>query len=512
MGARVAAVTIAGLAMAAFAQPALAYTLHQAVTLRASNLEFYAGHLVLDGRGGASLDDGVLHVRADRIILDLSKNRFVAAGDVSVAGKTIAHGAALGVDLKSGTGELVALDPAPASFAVNGGDIEPSTSVPASPEPLALPDLAGEPPFADAASAVAHLDADVRLGSARVLVPGGQNVYLPSYVYVFSSEPGYSASNVAGSGEDVPIIFGSTRDSVLAAHFTYNPVDKVGLGFDDRIVDGSKAYDLFSISPIYGPDKNAAFTWQEQIDDRASQTLSGDAQDGYGSAWSYDVNDNLHRSFLQFASSAIPGFNDETLVWQGAYEPLGAGWLGSLFSYHLRTEYGRDQSYLDALPPEYFTVAESSVQSIPMILDPSSSLALSGDWRETFYNLPQREFSAVYGATLTHRWDAMLTTSLSDFESPVVDQYPSQHDETRTYTSEQLASITYSHGDALSFSFNMEHEAGSSVPAGIQVQPWFAALDVRFRLTPSLSLDLSRSYGFGFDGQRFGSLGVQIFP
>jgi len=50
------------------------------------------------------------------------------------------------------------------------------------------------------------------------------------------------------------------------------------------------------------------------------------------------------------------------------------------------------------------------------------------------------------------------------------------------------------------------------VPAGIGAQPWFTSLDVRFRVNSTLSLDLSRSYGFGFEGQRFGQLGVQIFP
>src|SRR5207253_2552028 len=102
----------------------------------------------------------------------------------------------------------------PAAVALTGATVSPIPPVVASgAEPLALADLEGEAPFARAAIATAHLGADVRLSSARVIVPGGKDVFIPSYVYTFSSEAGYSQSNVAGSGEDIPIYFGSTRDS-----------------------------------------------------------------------------------------------------------------------------------------------------------------------------------------------------------------------------------------------------------------------------------------------------------
>lgn len=494
----------------ACALPARAVELHPAVTVRAALVEFYAGHLVLDCTGGATLDDGVLHVSANRIVVDLTNDRFVAAGDVSVAGAQPMSGVALGVDLHTHRGVLIALSPAPLSYDVDGAAIHPQASS-AAPQALPLPDLGSELPFVDAAEAVAHLGADVRLEEARVLVPGGRSVLLPSYVYVFSSETGYSASNVGGSGEDVPILYGSTRDSVDGAHFEYNPVTKVGIGLDHRIVDGDKAYDLFSISPIYGPFRNAAFTWQEQINAHASQTLNALAADRFGSSWTYNLIDGLHRSFFDLTGDSAPGGNNSALAWQGAYEPLGAGWL-SLFSYHLRTQYGREQLYGSGAPPLYSTSFEGALQTSPMSLDPSSSLSLSGDWRQTFDDLPHRQFAVTYGATLTHRWDPMLTTTLSDFEVPVSDRYPSLDEGTREYTSQQLGTVSYNHGDSLAFTLLVEHQAAFSVPAGIGAQPWFTSLDVRFRVNSTLSLDLSRSYGFGFEGQRFGQLGVQIFP
>jgi hypothetical protein len=509
-----------------------AATLHPAVTLKGADVEFYAGHLVLDARGGATLDDGVLHVTADRIIVDLNHDRYVAAGDVHIAAAAtgaaqIQSGVALGIDLASHDGTLVSIAPSPATYTVSGPLVTqveaspspapssspaPATETTPAPEPLALVDLEGEAPFASAAVATAHLGADVRLGAARVIVPGGRDVYLPSYVYTFSSEVGYSQSNVAGSAEDIPIYFGSTRDSITGAHFTYNAQTKVGIGLDHRIVDGDKAYDLFSISPLYGPVKDAEFTWHEQVNGHASQTLDGLTASGIGSVWRYGAIDSLHRSFLSLSASDALAGDFESLVWQGAYEPLGAGWLGDLFDYHVATEYGRSQSYGSGATPIYDTTFDTLIQAPALVLDPSSSLSLQADWRQLFDDQPHRQFAATYSATFTHRWDAYLTTKLADSENPVVDVYPSFDAGTRTYVSAQVATINYNNGEPFSFGFGLMHEAALSAPPGIMVQPWSASLDVRFRVSRSLAFDVSRSYSFGYLGQRLGSIGFQILP
>ncbi|MFI5389239.1 MAG: hypothetical protein ACHQY2_05925, partial [Candidatus Eremiobacterales bacterium] len=67
-------------------------------------------------------------------------------------------------------------------------------------------------------------------------------------------------------------------------------------------------------------------------------------------------------------------------------------------------------------------------------------------------------------------------------------------------------------GEPFAFGFGLTHEAGLSAPPGIMVQPWFASLDVRFRVSRSLAFDVSRSYSFGYLGQRLGSIGFQILP
>lgn len=511
---RAIAIAAAGILISVGGSPAAAFTVHPAVTVRGDDLRFYAGHLVLDAQGRAALDDGTLHVVADRIILDLAHDRYVAAGHVDVHGahdaSRVASGSALGIDLATHTGLLIALGSTTTTYAVRDASFAPGGK-PTGLEPLALPDLEGEQALATAAEAVAHLDADVRLSAARVLVPGGQPVPLPSFVYTFSSEVGYSASNVAGNGEEIPFYYGSTRDSIDGAHLVYNPVSKVGLGFDHRVIDGDKAYDLFSVSPVNGPDKNAAFTWEEQIDPHASQLLDGTAAGGVGSLWEYSLNDSLHRSFVDVASDTAPGDNTSSIAWQGAYEPLGSGETGSLFQYHLRTEYERDQQY-SAFAPVYSTTFESGLQAPSLLLDRSSSLTLSSDWAYTSYDTPERFFVSTYFADVQHRWNDYLATSLSDTETGSDALYPSISVGDRSYLSSQFGTVSYSNGDAFGLTFTLQHQAESTVPPGGQAQPWFAFADIRFRVNANLSIDLNRGYGFGFEGERFGTLGLQILP
>src|ERR1022692_3328285 len=106
----------------------LAGTAHPAVTVTGNVVSFYAGHVVLDARGGARLDDGVLHVSADRIIVDLRANRYLAAGDVTAApafgSGTPVSGAAMSVDLTTHRGLFVSVVPTLSKSDVDGARVD----------------------------------------------------------------------------------------------------------------------------------------------------------------------------------------------------------------------------------------------------------------------------------------------------------------------------------------------------------------------------------------------------
>ncbi len=521
--ARALARTAAALVLVGVWTPAHARTLHEALSIQAQSVSFFSGHVVLDGQGDATIDDGELHVSADRIIVDLHANRYVAIGNVVLTGVPQGTGAALGVDALTHRGVLVSLKPQATARAIEGTHLSDQPDKAQSAEPLALPDLGGELPYAIAASAVAHLGADVRLRGAHVVVPGGRSVFLPSYVYTFSSDTGYVVNNVYGASEDIPIYVGSTRDSIQGLHFFYDRQTKVGIGFDDHIVDGNKAYQLVSLSPLTGPYKALNYTWQEHINDHASQSFTAAAQSG-GPVYSrYDVSDQVHRSFFEFSAAQSTGYRQQQISWQSLFEQLGSRGLPADIDFNLRSEYGLDYSSNPAgFYPFSFagasagTVAHTALETYaytkPFNLS-STSINLTADLRAARDTLPHDRFTQTYGVQLTRQLNPLVTAQFLDEETSIRDAYFAPNVSSSTHTSSQSLGMTYDHGDAFALYASLTHNAAQAFgPTAVYVTPWTLFANVRFRVNRSLSLQLSRSYYFGFEGQHFSSFGVQIFP
>ena len=73
--------------------------------------------------------------------------------------------------------------------------------------------------------------------------------------------------------------------------------------------------------------------------------------------------------------------------------------------------------------------------------------------------------------------------------------------------------MNYDNGDPFALNlFAIHSTATTDNPNGAFAIPWSLFGTVRFRVSRSLSLQLSRSYFFGYNGQRFGALGLQILP
>jgi hypothetical protein len=536
-------IACAALILAGMVAPVAAFarTAHPAVTVSGDTVFFYAGHVVLDVRGGAHLDDGVLHVSADRILLDLRANRYVASGNVSAspafgAGPPVG-GAAMGVDLTTHRGLFVALTPAVSRTAVDGANVaaplDPG-SLPA--EPLALPDVGNELPFAVAPRAVAHLGADVRLQRARVLVPGGRAVGLPSYVYTFSSDQGYNVTNIADSGEDVPIVFGSTRNSIQGAHFAYDQLVKLSLGLDEHIVDGQRSYVIASLAPLNGPHHIGNFLWVDDVNAHTTQTYAAGAANGAGVGQSYDLSDSVHRSYFDLGAQTFGGSGQSStrLGWQGYDQQLSSTGLGSILYFHMRSEYGLGFSANTFAPVPFgnkvvlpnriwHTGLELYTTTSAFTIARGSSVTLSADYKSLHETLPHEQFAATYTASLSRVWNNELSTSISESFEPVHDGYPNRGSGVppaglppagyRTVFDSQQAAVFYTNPNGFSLRVNVNHDlAGTDNPSGISVEPWTLGADVRFRVSSSLSLDISRSYFIGPEGRRFGSIGIQVFP
>jgi hypothetical protein len=496
--------------------------LHPTIRLRAQWVGFYAGHLVLDGRGAATLDDGVLHVRADRIIVDMRAERYIAAGSVEVMGVNAAQGDALGVDLTTHRGVLVDTTATRSSELVADGVIGGPVTIGAGDEPLALPDVGFEQPYIRASEAVAHLGADVRMTNAHIIVPGGESVGLPSFVYTFSTDPGYSTNNVPTSGEDVPIYFGSSPLSVQGIHFSYNPVTKVGVGLNSNFVYGSKAYVLLAAAPLYGPGRAFNFTWQDHINDRASQTFNSFTESGVGTNDSYQLRDSIHRSYLELTAAQGLGAHQATLAWQSFNQYFGGGDNRPYF--YLRSEFGYDHVPVQtpflpfpstAVLPRtvWHNAFEGYLASPTFDIGPYVNLFANADLRDETDSLPHRQVSQQYTLTLYTRLNRKISLNYSDSIGPVLDVYPSVNAIFHSTVVVQTLFMTYDNNDPFRLSLTLSRATvASDNPIAPVEAPWQLGGDLRFRVTRSLSLDLSRQYLFGFEGQRFSSLGLQILP
>jgi hypothetical protein len=507
----------------ALARSAPAAALPLTISLRAQTVNFYPGHLVLDGIGGADLDDGLLHVHADRIIVDLRAARYVAAGSVVIGEGTAArHGDALGVDLTTRKGLLVDTAQVPPDLTVDGPVIGGAADLAPGSEPLALPDIGFEQPYARASAAVAHLGADVRLRNAQIIVPGGESVALPSYVYTFATSPGYSTTNISTGGEDIPIYFASSPVSIQGIHFSYNPISKVGIGLDSHFVWGNKAYVLVGAGPLFGPVKSLNLTWQDQINEHASQTLTSYTTTGFGTVDQYDARDTIHRSFLELDANQGLGAHGATLAWQSFDQHFLNG--SSTPFFHLRSEYGYTHVPeqfpfapfpSDAVLPRtiWHSAFEGYLGSPTWTFGPNVSLTGSVDGRAESDSLPHRQVSQLYTLTLYTRWSSTVSTNFSDSAGPFFDAYPSLQTIYHSRINAQTLAVRYDHGEPFSLSLSLTRaRVVSDNPNPPFAYPWYAFADLRFRVTPSFSLELSRSYFFGFNGQRYGPLGLQIFP
>ena len=494
---------------------------------------FYASHLLLDADGGAFLDDGVLHVSADHISVDLRAKRYLAIGNVTVTQSDAiapstpasAQGDIFGDDLQARRGLLVALAPEPTRRLIEGGAIEgePTVGVPLG-EPFSLPDFGGEAPFATATRAVAHVGADVRLTNAKVLLPGARSAPLPSYVYTYSSDSGYVTSNLVGASEDVPWYFGSTRNSVQGLHFIYRPSTGFGFGADERIVNGPKGYALASFSPFFGQSKALNVTWQDQINAHTSQTLTSTTIEGFGTTNNYDIRDGIHRSYLEASGFQYHQNIGALFAWQSYDEAMAHAGAFSYLMFHLRSEVGTVHTPLtlgySPFPSNIYLAQwvphiafEGYVATQSLALTRTTTLNASADDRFYHDTLPHLQSVQTYAMNLNQRVNRFVTLGAGISDSPIHDGYPTLNASYASHFDSENASFSYNHDNFFYLTLSGQHATGTTqLPGGVTVTPWSVSGDARLRVNRFLSVEVGRSYFFGFEGLRFGTWSFQIFP
>ena len=245
---------------------------------------------------------------------------------------------------------------------------------------------------------------------------------------------------------------------------------------------------------------------------------------GVGTANAYDLRDSIHRSFLELSGFGQPDDSGGVFAWQSFDQYFGWSQSSSRPYYYLRTEYGGDHVAVqipsapfptDAILPStvWHTAAEGYLGTQTWDFGQNVSLYGSADFRGETDTLPHRQVSQIYRLTLYTRWTKTITTNFSDSAAPVFDDYPSVNTIYHSRINEQTLSLNYDNGDPFALLLNGIHAtAATDNPNGEVVTPWEVSATLRFRATRSLSFEVTRSYFFGFNGQRYSGLGLQLLP
>jgi len=161
----------------------------------------------------------------------------------------------------------------------------------------------------------------------------------------------------------------------------------------------------------------------------------------------------------------------------------------------------------------YHLTGEAYLATKPLALGPETTTYASADARYIHDSLPHNLSAQTFALTLNQRMNRYVTLGASISDTPIEDGYPYLDAVYASRFDTESATFSYNHTGLFQLLLTGTHATASTqLPAGVTATPWSTSADVRFRVLPTLSIELGRSYYFGFEGQRFGTWTFQIFP
>jgi hypothetical protein len=233
----------------------------------------------------------------------------------------------------------------------------------------------------------------------------------------------------------------------------------------------------------------------------------------------------VHRSFFELTANSFPLQTwSSVFAWQGYDQPLAHAGALSHIVFHLRSEAGLLHTPLEAgfspFPSDIFLPqyvqhvgAEAYAATQPLRIGSNTTIYASADDRFFHDTLPHLQSVQVYTMTVSQRVNRFVNIGASISDTPIHDGYPTLNASFASHFDTETATFSYNHDRFFALMLSGTHATASTeLPTGFIVTPWSANADVRFRVSPTLAIELGRSYFFGFEGQRFGTLSFQIFP
>jgi hypothetical protein len=497
------------------------------VDVRGDRISFfpYTNETLLSGEGNVVVRTGSRTISCDALRWDLLKNRITATGHVHVTGgPTPLSGAVYVRDLTNGNGYLMTVDPVPATYALHDDDLTTAREGPAPAKLFDSVDLDGQRPYMRSHHAIVTPGAGVRMNPAEFPTGAGPTVSLPTYLYTLVQNQFIAYSAAPATSFDQPFSLFGSPNSLTAAHLRYDSYNGFTEAFDEHLVDGNRAYLVTSVLPFR--DKQFDLLAYQVIRPGLQQTVT--ASHTFGAYPQNILTYRLQESGKLFTQTLLlnefTASNSAELDF-GTYEHD----IKHLFGYQFRASYGYDHNYAGFPQSNDFRIGADGIITSPSLSIAGVSLTAKYEYGITSYDYPHE----VTTGTTTLTADRQFSHAVNLFAQVQFEQNDNRYRNLavgqvalglppqgtpftlpdgepylgyyayaglNTYRSYEMQGTFNGRGDnrvQLTFYYNHDFPQFN----GFGRPPYFATIDIVRRITPSLRIELGRSYSFGWAGQ-----------
>jgi hypothetical protein len=517
-------------AVAAVTGSARADGLPSKIDVRAATIGFfpYANKTLLAASGHVVVHEGRRTLIADALRIDLFKNRLLVTGHVRVTGGPAPIvAAAYALDLPTDRAIMLRTEPEPAIFDLRDEDFRSAVEQPAPAGAFDAVNLDGQRPYIRSRHAIVTPGAGVRMSPAEFPTGAGPSLTIPTYLYtlVANQHIAYSAAPYA-SFDQPYALFGSPA-ALTAAHLRYDQTDGVTVGIDTHLVDRDRAYFVASVLPLW--DRRVDMLSFQQLRPGLQQQLSGSAT---FSAYPldtlvYQLSESGKYTKETFTADQFNASNTQQIQ-IGTYEHD----VGHYFGYELQGTYAHDDIF-DGFPfsNDFRTNFDAEVLA-PSFKLAGASFSTRYDYSNTLYDYPHQIATStitlsagraispairVFAQTQFEQNDDRyrdvavgaralgLPDPLEPYYAPDGTPFPGYfaYAGANTYRSYELQTTFRDSKPDDQFQLTFVHTRDFPQFHGYGRAPLTASFDITRRLTPTIRVEVGRSYDFGWGGQYF---------
>jgi hypothetical protein len=545
------------------------------IVLHADRVAFYSSKYVVTGDDNVTvrLTDGTV-ITGRSFAMDLKLNRFMVAGGVHVVHGNLSYdGAAFSEFLDYKRAYFLPITTEPDRWTFLDEDYaNPARGRDMPGDAFAFPNTGVDHPFVLARTAHIIPKTGVSFKPARIYAFGAY-APTPEYYANFSPNPYFAENSLAGATGAVGYPFIGNKNSTTTLYGRYDPQNKEYLAIEQNFATPND-YAVFSINPLTRFNKQYNFLGSLKTEnqrfqitnfDQFSASQSGFSEPEAAAAWQNEqLTDGLRNSFFQLSGNEYeedllapppPGHyfvpNHPTnyqLAWIGSNQAISK-YIPVDFKFRGGVLYAHDIFGLTSVgSTTYDTYWQHflgfTIWSNPLRLTKRAPFDQSVYWSETYDrqrtfvdSLPRFQDAGTLTSTLSkmqgHKGSMYLSYIVSnsgDYLGPLQDVvYPptiinNPYNNTvypgyaafNGFSTTRDLQYAYTFTPTAYFSFTMQADKHDDFPAPIPYYygnaPYSVSLRTQIRINSILSVQIGKSYGFGFANERWSGWTLQFGP